>query len=71
MDEFSEKDLAERRVGEHTLSAVGGIVGAQKASSGGQFFPGISFLLLKMLPEDVCILVTSGIGSHLFHKNVA
>lgn len=34
MDEFSEKDLAERRVGEHTLSAVGGIVGAQKASSG-------------------------------------
>lgn len=37
VDENSEKDLAERRVGENTLSAMGGTVGAKKASSEEQY----------------------------------
>lgn len=32
MEEFSEKDLAEKRSGEHALRAVRGIAGARKGS---------------------------------------
>lgn len=68
-DEFSEKELVERRSGGHTLRGVAG----EKAARWGRpdEYASRTFLLLpplKGLPEYMCVTVTSATVSRLFHS---
>lgn len=72
MDEFSEKDLVRTGGQEKHCKKSGRNSGSWKRQLAENdmriILPRHFFSsLLKSVSEDVCIMVTSGIGSHLFH----